>query len=261
MKPTWSSSQLKHLKRLKRAALRKHSKYRSDTTRIAYSDANEAYSRLNDHLYNAQQIQIQSRLKSDPKSFWRYVNDQRNQTGLPASMSNGVGVDVCSTTEIADMFRTQFRSVFTDEVLTAEDINTTSSTIPRLPNPGFQVSITSDTVICASRKLKSSTGCGPDCIPSLLLKRCATSLATPLAGIFKSLTTEEFPACWKDSFVFPVYKKGCRTNVANYRGIASLSAISKLFEKLIHECARHILKNQHGCMPKRSTYFNLATFT
>lgn len=67
-------------------------------------------------------------------------------------------------------------------------------------------------------------------------------------------------------YVFPVFKKGSRMNVSNYRGIAALSSISKLFEvivlqQLIQSYSHYISPDQHGFMPKRSTTTNLACFT
>lgn len=202
--PAWSNAHLKSLKRSKRAALRKHSKYRTDATRSAYAQANELYTRLNDRLYRAHQVEIQNSLKSNPKSFWRYVNDQRKQTGLPTSMTNGVDLEVSSVTGIADLFRSQFSSVFTNEILPTEDIDKVVRNVPHLSSPSLQVPVTSNMVINALDKLKCSTGFGPDCIPSVLLKKCSDSLAAPLAAIFNlSITSGEYPTCWKDSFVFP----------------------------------------------------------
>lgn len=93
------------------------------------------------------------------------------------------------------------------------------------------------------------------------------SLASPLAKLFNtSLSTNVFPDCWKHSYVFPVFKKGCRQSVSNYRGIAALSSTSKLFElivlrKLTQSYSHYISPNQHGFMSRRSTTTNLTCFT
>lgn len=265
-KPAWSNSDLKHLKRLKRAALRKHSKYRTDSTRANYARVNDDYKCLNNSLYNAYQSQLQSRLKSNPKSFWRYVNDQRKETGLPLNMTDGVR-EANSIVEIADLFRSQFSSVFRDEVLDAGDIEAATSNVPVLSVVSSPLTIQSDMVIAAGKQMKISTGSGPDGIPSLVLKSCLHSLAEPLAKLFNlSLSSGVFPDCWKESFVFPIHKKGCKRSVANYRGIAALSAVSKLFElivlqRLVQDCSQTISADQHGFMPKRSTTTNLTVFT
>lgn len=181
-------------------------------------------------------------------------------------MTNGV-VEVDSIVGIADLFRTQFSSVFNDERLSTQDVIAASSNVSPSTFSSHPFSITSEMVISSGKQLKTSTGSGPDGVPSLVLKRCLTALATPLANVFNlSLMSGVFPACWKESFVFPIHKKGCKRTVSNYRGIASLSATSKLFEliileKLVQSFAHCISTDQHGFMPKRSTTTNLVTFT
>jgi hypothetical protein len=82
--------------------------------------------------------------------------------------------------------------------------------------------------------LDANKGPGPDKIPPLILKNCATSFSLPLSLIYnRSLVTCVFPEKLKLSFVTPIYKNGKRNDVANYRGIAILSAVAKLFELLI----------------------------
>lgn len=107
---------------------------------------------------------------------------------------------------------------------------------------------------------------GPDGIPSCILKNCSHSLATPLAKLFsRSLQEGKFPDEWKVSSMFPVYKKGDKKDVHNYRGITSLCSCSKLFEILINDalfnsCKSFISTAQHGFFPKRSVTTNLTEF-
>ncbi|XP_062703885.1 uncharacterized protein LOC134286296 [Aedes albopictus] len=264
-KPAWSNAALKNLKRAKQAALRRHSKYRTDTTRASYLEANTAYKHLNDSLYSAHLSRLQSRLKTNPKSFWRHVNDQRKESGLPTTMTDGFH-EADTTTAIVDLFRSQFSSVFVNEQLDPQDVTEATRNVPSFPASGVQFAITNDVVIAAAN-LKSSTGCGPDGIPSLVIKRCLNSIAAPLTTVFNlSMTTGVFPNCWKESHVFPVFKKGCKRTVSNYRGIASLCATSKLLElivlhNLVQSYAHYISEDQHGFVPKRSTTSNLTCFT
>jgi Reverse transcriptase (RNA-dependent DNA polymerase) len=68
------------------------------------------------------------------------------------------------------------------------------------------------------------------------------------------------------SFLTPIYKSGDRTNIENYRRIAILSAISKLFEKLVCDELYKISdinyhKQQHGFTKNRSINSNLMIYT
>jgi DNA-binding transcriptional ArsR family regulator len=71
---------------------------------------------------------------------------------------------------------------------------------------------------------------------------------------------------WKLSYVTPTFKAGSRNDVTNYREIAILSAIAKLFELLIYknmykDLQRLISENQHGCVKSQSTVSNLLEYT
>jgi hypothetical protein len=60
-----------------------------------------------------------------------------------------------------------------------------------------------------------------------------------------SLATSVFPDRWKVSYVTvtPIFKKGRRNNVEDYRGVAILSAIPKRFELLVYRGMYNDLKN------------------
>jgi hypothetical protein len=114
--------------------------------------------------------------------------------------------------------------------------------------------------------LDISKGAGPDRIPPLILKNCASAFAHPLSLLFnRSLSTCVFPEIWKLSYVTPIFKKGRRNNVEDYRVVAILSAIPKRFELLVYRTTYEDLKNlisvnQHGFMKNRSTVTNLLEY-
>lgn len=80
-----------------------------------------------------------------------------------------------------------------------------------------------------------------------------------------SLRSGIFPSKWKRSSVSPVFKKGARSRIENYRCIAKLPTIAKFFEHLINRqllqlVGHQLSKNQHGFMKSRSTATNLSEF-
>jgi hypothetical protein len=98
--------------------------------------------------------------------------------------------------------------------------------------PPFHFSV--EEVERALLELETNKGAGPDRIPPIILKNCATPFALPLCLIFNNaISICVFPDKWKLSYVTPIFKAGSRNDVTNYRGIAFLSAIAKLFELLI----------------------------
>jgi hypothetical protein len=53
-----------------------------------------------------------------------------------------------------------------------------------------------------------------------------------------------FPDRWKLSFVTPIFKSGKRNEVSNYRGIAILLTVGKIFELLVYKHMYDDLKDQ-----------------
>lgn len=73
-------------------------------------------------------------------------------------MSDGLH-EADSKEDIADMFRTQFSNVFTNEHVDPDIVIDAIEDVPRLSTSVQQIIITDDMVASASKELKSSTGC------------------------------------------------------------------------------------------------------
>ena len=68
-----------------------------------------------------------------------------------------------------------------------------------------------------------------------MLKLCGESIYKPLNLIFKScLETGQFPSEWRKANVVPVFKKGDKQFVNNYRPISLLPITGKIFERLLY---------------------------
>jgi hypothetical protein len=85
--------------------------------------------------------------------------------------------------------------------------------------------------------LKSKPSCGIDELPSTLIKACAEELTPPLTYIInQSFTEGVFPDLLKVALIKPVHKKNDKSDPNNYRPIALLPVISKIYEKAM--CSR-----------------------
>ena len=89
---------------------------------------------------------------------------------------------------------------------------------------------------------------------------CADSIAPVLARTFNiSIASGKLPMEWKTAHVVPVYKKGDRSTLTNYRPIDLTSIVVKMLESLVCDKLRnHLLtnglmfENQHGFSPGKS---------
>ena len=122
------------------------------------------------------------------------------------------------------------------------------------------MSFSPDMVLDRIKKLGADKAVGPDNISGRMLKMCADSIAPVLARIFNiSIASGKLPMEWKTAHVVPVYKKGDRSTLTNYRPIALTSIVVKMLESLVCDKLRnHLLtnglmfENQHGFSPRKS---------
>ena len=69
-----------------------------------------------------------------------------------------------------------------------------------------------------------------------MVKICDESLLKPLFNIFQfSLETGIIPSNWKRGNAVPMYKKGNKNLINNYRPVSLLPIFSKIYEKYIYD--------------------------
>lgn len=205
---------------------------------------------------------IENGIKSDPKKFWRFINDKKSNHTLPTTMSYDDTV-IQEPQIIADSFASFFQSSY---VASSQKGNNDNDLYPS-QSPVDINKIPEQVVTTALKQLKPKATVGADRIPAFVLKDCAIVFACPLTFLFNlSLQTSTFPDLWKTSRITPVFKKGDSSNILNYRPISIINNFSKVFEIILHEylynsISIHISARQHGFMKGRSTVSNLFYLT
>ena len=117
-------------------------------------------------------------------------------------------------------------------------------------------------------KFNSKKSSGHDEINNFILKGIISSVVDPLVHIFNlSLLYGQVPNSMKIAKVIPLFKKGDKLDVNNYRPISLLSSFSKILEKIIYSRTVSFLKNnnifsnlQFGFREKHNTVHALLSF-
>ena len=129
----------------------------------------------------------------------------------------------------------------------------------------LRVTISKERVLCKLKALTVDKSAGPDQMHPRVLQEMSDCLATLLSILFKaSLDHGEVPEQWKLATMTPIYKKGDKTNPANYRPVSLTSVVCKIFERMLSEDITNHLKTnslhpaqQHGFTTGKSTVTNL----
>ena len=198
-------------------------------------------------------------VSSDPKKIWSFIDYKKGRTRIPGSMEfNNVKLE--SPQSIVNAFGEYFSSVYVKS-----DPNNLPSTLHLIQNLNLTISyISEDEIIEALKSCKNTMTSGPDGIPSFFLKDCASVLVKPLYLLFNLILRQSsVPSQWKNAAICPIFKKGDKANVENYRQVCLICNFAKVFESIIYKriysSVSHLITPvQHGFVQKRSTISNLA---
>ena len=200
--------------------------------------------------------------QSKPKKLFQYIKSIRtDKSGIAALKKDGN--IITDTTGKANLLNEQFQSVFTP--ITEEPIPDKGNSTHPIIN---KLHITTPGIEKLLNKINPHEATGPDNISGRLLKEMQTQIAPILCLIFnKSYATGIIPDDWKHANVAPVYKKGDKHKLVNYRPISLTCICCKLMEHIV---TSHIMKHlesnnilydlQHGFRHSRSCETQLLSF-
>ena len=206
-------------------------------------------------------------IKNDSKSFYSYMRSKHKKKDTVGPLKNHHGVIITDPLETAHELNNYFGSVFTKEnmqvVVNPESFFDEKDNI-NTRNP----EITIEMVVYRLAELKEDKTPGPDNLYPKFLKEIRHQIGPFLTQLYKdSIETGVVPRDWRDAIVVPLFKKGNRGMVNNYRPVSMTCIICKILEKIIKEemlvflNEHHIIKNsQHGFREGRSSLSNLLDF-
>ena len=177
--------------------------------------------------------------RKNPRKTWQLINELSSRQHMKKVIADiEIGdLKVSSASEMAEAFNCHFANIGHD---LARDIPATD-TVPESylisTNATFSFkSCSSNEVRKLLEELETKKSTGLDNLPPRMLKIAAGVLAPSLAFLFnQSISSGIVPTEWKLARVTPIFKKGKRQVVNNYRPISIIPAVAKVFEKIISD--------------------------
>ena len=210
---------------------------------------------------------LSENIDTDRKSFYSYVRSRSRAKEVIGSLTDDSGSTTVLPADLADKFNTYFSSVFTTENMSSipsADYVYTGCETDRL----LEIQIELGTVKKVFDKFRCDKAGGTDELSSRLLIELKEVICYPVMKIIsESLLTGIVPDDWKTANVTPIFKKGNRQRVENYRPVSLTSLIGKVCETVIRDAIldhldRHqlIVDSQHGFRKGGSCLSNLLQF-
>ena len=255
-----SRKRKKQPRNIRQLLAKKHNLYKRSKSDSSFKNAYKQAAKDYDSAVNRWHDSLEANLCRDPshKKLYGHINSKlkakRTIPPIEDDSQNLVFTDV----EKANVFNATFQKFFT------VDNNSPFSAPPaKHQMPSFQ--ILPDDILKACSKLKKKLTRTPEGIPTLFLSNTINSLLYPLTILFNLFLSLGFvPWQWKTGLVIPVFKKGDRRKVGNYRPISLTSSISRLFEEVLllklipFTLEKNLLsRSQFGFLPNRTSCGNL----
>ena len=200
--------------------------------------------------------------KGDMKKTWGTINERIRKRKLHNKISLIEEDNIINDTEIPNRFCNYFTTIADKLVgdIPVGQSNPVSYLRNRIHNSFFISPITVNEIGNAISDLKDN-GCGLYKLSTKVLIGIKPLLCEILEYIFNLCINQGyFPGELKVGCLTPVFKKGDKLNVENYRPICSLSPLSKIFERIIYnkmiiyiEKNKILSESQFGFRRKMST--------
>lgn len=214
---------------------------------------------------------MQQMVNDDPQQFFKHVNNSRKQSDdLPSTMKFN-DKQANSPHDISNLFHEFLSSAYiissTDSIDLYEEKSLFHHKIQDICTNIPPINLTEEIISQRIKELPDNLVKGPDNIPNIFIKRCASSLLSPIFKLLKtSLENGITPTIWKSSYVRPIFKNGSKIDVQNYRGVAVQCTIPKLLDstkaKHFNSYLHNVLtEHQHGFVRGKSTTTNLIEYT
>jgi len=202
-------------------------------------------------------------IPGNSKTLWRAVSIAKD-VNLVADVPNslllqGIPVPPCNLADTFANFFSKKVTNFSNETAVCDNVYNGQRKV-YCDNKMF---MSSCEIIECVKTIKIKNIEGYDRIPQRILVDGIDHLVRPLSHLFSLIyNNNELPSQWLIAKVCPIFKKGNKNEISNYRPISNLCSTSKIFEKLILKRILEIQEEgkidltgieQHGFKAQKST--------
>ena len=179
---------------------------------------------------------------SNIKKVWEGIKEVINIKDKNKSTPNCIEIDNKLITDpkiISENFNNYFSNI-ADNILKSEKRPILKTYDEFLNNPMANSFVFNECdpeeVYLLINELNSNKSSGPNGIPTNILQLISRPISFPLCKIYNySILNGTHPDKLKHANIIPIFKKGSRMVISNYRPISLLSNLNKIFEKIIYK--------------------------
>jgi len=237
------------IRKLKNKKSKLFKKWTSTKNLDTFDQLRDVSRKLNKEIMILKKKQFENDLKGDAKRYWGAINKISGKN-VNQNVVNEFVIDGTHTKnelKIANAFMNHFCKKVEDLSLNSEVDN---FVIPDPTNDlGTGEMWNAGLFFCRNDicdgidGLKRKKAQGVDEIPGNVVKDLKNVIAEPLTWLFNTIIeTGQIPTAWKTSKIVPVFKKGDKKLINNYRPVSNTSSLSKVFEK----CLIKKIENLYG---------------
>ena len=253
----WITKAIRKSIQIKNSLLKKYLKNKSNDIYLKY----KKYRNKLKHLINISKKRYYNDYFStnmkDTKSIWKGIKQivtPKSSTAHAPSVIKIDGKDISDKQQLSDAFNDYFVNIGSEISSSISSSNKNPLDYLSVPSPdSFFISPTTAMEIQDMiNSLKNNKASGPFSIPSKLLKLIKVPISKPLEILYNySFSIGKVPQDFKVAKVIPVFKKGCKTDIDNYRPISLISVFNKLLEKLMYNRILKFIEKHELLYPKQ----------